>query len=394
MRIAVVTREFPPFTSYTGGIGRHFSALVVELVRQGHAVEVLTVTRTGARIAEHGGARVHLLQRLNPDRLWFVEEVGWTLTVERNLSRLGRFDIVLAPEWGGEASRYSARRRSGPLVTQLTTSLVQVLEIAPMWRRTRRMRLRHRLQAPLERRQTERSDGIMASSHAILDWTRRLWDIDGIPTAVVPNMVEPDSIGAAATGEPPPGFPAEGPVVAFAGRLEIRKGVHILAEAMRLVWDEVPEAHIVLVGRDGDWQGGRMSAHLRAVAGARSDRLHILGNQPPARLYPALRAADVIAFPSLWENFSLGSMEAMALGRPIVVTSGSGFDDFFTDEHDSLMVPPGEHEPLARAIVRLLEDPPLRSRLSDSVLQTIQRYRPEPVTRQHLEFFEQVAGRP
>jgi glycogen synthase len=83
----------------------------------------------------------------------------------------------------------------------------------------------------------------------------------------------------------------------------------------------------------------------------------------------------------------------MALARPIVVTSGSGFEDFFTDEHDSLMVPPGEPEPLARAIVRLLRDPSLRSRLSARAAQTIQRYRPEPVTRQHLEFFERVAGR-
>ena len=89
------------------------------------------------------------------------------------MRRLGRFDVVFGAEWGGDLALYSMRKASGPLVTNLTTAIVQALAISPGWRRSRRTRARHELQARLERAQTQRSDLLIASSHAILDWTRR-----------------------------------------------------------------------------------------------------------------------------------------------------------------------------------------------------------------------------
>ena len=70
------------------------------------------------------------------------------------------------------------------------------------------------------------------------------------------------------------------------------------------------------------------------------DRFHLLGHQPPERLFPAIAAADVVALPSLWEAFGLVALEGMALGKPCVLTSGSGFEDFFRDGVHGLMLPP------------------------------------------------------
>ena len=393
MRIAIVSQEFPPLTAYTGGIGRSYSTLAPALARAGHRVEVLTVTREAPHSVESDGVLVHLVRRPTPDRLWFADPLPWSYAIDRALNRLGRFDVVFASEWFGEAARYSAHKRSGPLATELSTSIEQVLTIAADWRRGRRMRLRHRQQRVLERRQAERSDAIMASSRAIGRWAMELWDIAEKPGVVMPNMVDIARVQSIARkGEPPDGFPTGGPVVAFAGRLEQRKGVHLLLDAMNDVWGEHPDASLVMLGRDGDWGTGPMSAELRRRAGGFVDRLHILGNHPPERLYPALLAADCVAMPSLWENFALTALEVLALGRPLVATSGSGYDDFMTSGENGLLVPPGESAPLADAIGSLLSDSVLRERLSRGASERIRELDVPPVTALHTEFFEQVAS--
>ena len=131
---------------------------------------------------------------------------------------------------------------------------------------------------------------------------------------------------------------------------------------------------------------------MRRRAGPFESRLHILGNHPPEALWPALLAADVVVMPSLWENFSLGALEVLALGRPLVATSGSGYDDFITSGENGMLVPPREPGPLADALGGLLSDAALRERLSRGATERIEDYDIPPVTARHVEFFEQVAA--
>ena len=370
MRLCIVSREYPPITSYTGGIGTTFAAIAPALARQGHDVHVVTITTERTRRERAEGVEVSILRRPNPEHLWFLEDVLWTVPVTDRLRRLGRFDAVFAAEWGGDLALYSRRKRRGPLATHLTTSIVQAIRISPGWSRSRRQRARHAMQHRLERAQTERSDLLIASSRAILDWTRELWDIDDIPSIVLPNGVDVARVRGAAEGPLPDGFPQDGPIVAFCGRLEGRKGVQVLVPAMHEAWRRFPSARLVLMGRDGDWEGGRMSDHLRALAGPYADRLHMLGVQPSARLHAGLRAADVVALPSLWENFALAAVETLVLGKPLIATRGSGYDDFIEDERNGLLVPPEDEESLAAAITRLLEDDALRGRLGTAAAAT------------------------
>lgn len=255
------------------------------------------------------------------------------------------------------------------------------------------MRIRHVMQRRLERLQAERSDAIMASSRAISRWSMKLWDIADKPGAVLPNMVDVRRIRSIATaGSPPEGFPTGGPVLAYAGRLELRKGVHVLLEAMKDVWALHPDVNLVMLGRDGDWGTGRMSTELRARARDFLHRLHILGEHPPERLYPALRASDVIVMPSLWENFPLTALEALALGRPLIATSGSGYDDFVTADRNGLLVAPRDVTALTEAIVQVLSDSLLRERLSRGANETIEEFDVRPMTARHVDFFERVAS--
>ena len=327
-------------------------------------MHVVTITKGPTRHEVLEGVEVSALHRPNPEPLWFAEDVAWTVPVARELRRLGRFDAVLAAEWGGDAALYATRKTSGPLATNLTTSIEQAISISHGWQRGRRMRARHAMQRRLERAQAQRSDLLIASSRAILEWTRELWNVDDIPSLLVPNGVDVARVRRLGAGTPPESFPDGGPIVAFSGRLEARKGVHVLVAAMHEVWRRHPGARLVLMGRDGDWAGGRMSDHLVRLAGPYADRLHLLGVLPPERLFPALMVADVVALPSIWENFALAAVETLVLGRPLIATLGSGYDDFVEDDRNGLLVPPGDEQALAAALLRLIDDAELRARLS------------------------------
>ena len=75
-------------------------------------------------------------------------------------------------------------------------------------------------------------------------------------------------------------------------------------------------------------------------------------------------AFDISVFPSLWEGTPLTVFEKLAMGKPIVATDADGLLDVLTHDHDALIVPKRDAAALARAMVRLIDRPEDRARLS------------------------------
>jgi glycosyltransferase involved in cell wall biosynthesis len=389
VRICLITREYPGASSYFGGIGTTYARLAPELARQGHEVNVVTLTPAPLRREEVEGLTVHGLPGDAARPRYRVPA-----EMDRAVRRLGPVDVVLAPEWGGDAALHAFRRRRPPLVTHLHTSLRQAAAVSqgvprPIGRQLVRNLMQHRL----ERLQSERSDAVLAVSSAVLAWARELWDIGAIPSAVLPNGVDVAELRRLAEGPPPAGFPGDGPVVAFAGRLEARKGVQVLGDAMTSVWRELPEARLVLIGSDTRFREDSMGDHVRRTVAGNGDRLHLLGSQPVPSVLSGLARADVVALPSYWDALPNVALESIALGRPTVYTTGIGFDDIFEDGVHGLGVPRGRPEAVAEAILRLLRDPGLRERIGGAARQRADALALPEVARRHAEFLASVTKR-
>ena len=371
MRLAIVSQEYPGVSEYYGGIGTQYGGLAPGLAALGVETHVLTLVPAGrAAPAELEGVRVHGLAR---GRAWPWQPVLWARAVADALARLGRFDAILSPEFHGELWRYVRAQDHGPAITHLLTSTAQLLSLRPGLTRLERGGPRTRLYQRMEREQAERSAAVLAPGSAILEWARELWPgVRRTPAETLPLFIRVGEVRRlAAEGSLPDGFPpADGPRVMLASRLDGHKGAQQLVDAMQRVWDARPDARLIFVGRDAPYSGGMMSDHLRERAGARADRLHVLGGQPPQRYFAAVAAADVIAIPSLWESFCLAAVEAMALGRPVIGTTGHGFSEYLEDGVNGLLVGRGDVGALVGAIERLLGDDALRRGLGEAAAAT------------------------
>ncbi|MBT2396497.1 glycosyltransferase [Streptomyces sp. ISL-100] len=149
------------------------------------------------------------------------------------------------------------------------------------------------------------------------------------------------------------GMAAGTPLVLCVGRLCRQKGQDILLRAWQQVAPAVPGATLVLVG-DGP------------------DRDRLMSNPPPGVLFagairdprPWFHAADIVVLPSRWEGMALAPLEAMACGRPVVLTDVAGARESLPPGHEAhCLVPPEDPAALGAALTQLLNNPGLRDAL-------------------------------
>ncbi|RLK52572.1 glycosyltransferase family 4 protein [Microbacterium telephonicum] len=356
-RWLVATTEYAGLTAYTGGIGRHYAALLPALVSRGIAVD-LVVFAEGDVVADAPLHGVRLVSLVRSDARRRRRNLARRARHLRRIHRAGDYDCVFAPEWMALAARLPRR---APLVTNLATGSklahdVSDLRIADL---PAGLRGAVRAQQHAEKRQIRRSAGVVAISAAMHERTRQL--VGSLPPVeVVRNCIDTAEVQRrAASAAPPPLWPtADGPVVLFLGRAERRKGIVDAVTAYGLLHAREPTARLVIAGAGGDARYEPTRAQLldTLTEGART-RVTWLGHTPGDELYAAVREADVVMCPSRWEGFGQVALEVKAIGTPLVVTTGSGFDDFCTDGLDCAMVPPADPVALADALGMLLGDP-------------------------------------
>ena len=163
---------------------------------------------------------------------------------------------------------------------------------------------------------------------------------------VVPNGVDADLF------RPAPDWPDDDGYLLFAGRLAPQKGVAVLLKAFAAVVQRCTNARLLVVG------DGLIDLQLRRLARALgiSDAVTFTPWQQPDSLIPLYQRAAMVVMPSVYEPFGLVALEAMACGRPVVVSRTGGLAETVEDEVSGVHVRPGDHLDLARQLARLIRD--------------------------------------
>jgi hypothetical protein len=198
-----------------------------------------------------------------------------------------------------------------------------------------------------------------ASAQARVWPRRRQWLVH--PGASL-DAFDSSKLPSAAVARSRLGIPPDGPLIGMVGRLQRWKGIHVFVAAMARVHAVRPDVRAVIVGAPHETEPRyadelRAQSHSLGLGGV----VTFAGFQ--SNVPEWMQAMDVFVHASDREPFGIVVIEAMALGKPVIAGAGGGPAEIVTDGENGLLVPYGDEQSLAQAILRYLDDHAFAARL-------------------------------
>ena len=371
MHICLTHHAFYPTA---GGVETHLLDLGAELVRRGHSVHALVGSLTGEPAESTcQGIQVHRADWMKLDLLRARKQAAgielcepWPrlqLEIEQGYRRFVRehgIEVIHAHNFHHSMPEYglalTALRRADGIPTVLT--------IHEMWGEYLCERL-------LQRTHWDRI--VCMGQHVYGDLVAQTLQAENAQVVlhgVNTEMFHPGLDSSALRKE----LGLNGHrVLLHPARLLPRKGVHTTVEAFRRIADRCPEAVLVITAThdtlDGTAELRSYRERIRALIGndGLSKRVLLRSFDFFTELPQAYAMADVVLYPSSGEEpFGLVPLEAMASGKPVVVTRSGGLTESVVDGVTGFVIPKEDPEMLADRMVTLLRRPALARRMGQA----------------------------
>jgi glycosyltransferase involved in cell wall biosynthesis len=249
-------------------------------------------------------------------------------------------DVIHTHEYKSDLFGLVAARRCG----------IPIVATAHGWTRNSiRALVYERLEAHLLRR----LDRVLVGSQFMAEDLIRV----GVPSdriVRVPNSVDAEqfSLGGVSPQQAKArlGVPEEAVLIGTVGRLSKEKGHTFLLKAFTKIRAQVRGAKLLILGTGKEARALRRLSRKLGL----DDAILWVSSCPHHRMPLLLRALDLFVLPSLRENQPLVLLEAMAAKIPVVATEVGGVKEIMDNGIEGLLVPPGNSETLAEAMLRAI----------------------------------------
>jgi phosphatidyl-myo-inositol alpha-mannosyltransferase len=364
MKVGIVC----PYTwDVPGGVQAHVRDLAEALIGLGHEVSVITPADDDTPLPAYvvpAGRAMPVPYNGSVARLAF----GFlSVSRVRRWVRDGGFNVLHVHEpMAPSLSLLACWVASGPIVATFHTAMV----------RSRAMHAAH----PVLQTALEKISARIAVSEAA---RKTLVEHLGGDAVLIPNGV---AVHRYAAATPLPGWPGEGGVIGFLGRLdEPRKGLQVLLDAFVLLAAERQALRLLIAG-PGD------TAEVAAkVPAALRDRVVLLGEVSEDVKASVYHSVDVFCAPNIGgESFGIVLAEAMASGAAIAASDLDAFRRVLRGGQAGELFETGSPADLARAAVRLLDDPERRASVSRAAMTAVRSYDWSVVARDVVRVYETV----
>jgi phosphatidyl-myo-inositol alpha-mannosyltransferase len=366
LRIALVTEYYYP---HLGGVCEHVHFFAREARRRGHHVDVITSHIPGAEDQPHV-IRIGRSQPVYANGSQARITLGWHLRRDlRRVLRQGKYDIVHV---------------HSPLTPVLPVLAIEEADCPVVG--TFHTYFDRSFGYTVGRRFSKNPLDMLSAAIAVSNSTtvalNRYFDADW---QIIPNGIDTDVFHPSAP--PPPGISNDTPNILFLGRFDPRNGLTTLIDSFRRVKAKGTrgrQARLVVVG------DGPLREHYYKQANGDKDIVFVgavLEGRPSYYAH-----SSVYACPTTKASFGITLLESMACETPVVCSDILGFRDVVVDEREALMVPCGDRDALADALVRVLDDQGLAIQLGTTGRQNSLEYSWARVTSRVLDVYQTVLG--
>jgi glycosyltransferase involved in cell wall biosynthesis len=357
------------FASPAAGVRRYLEGLVPALLRLDDRPEIVALGGSPDTIPP-GIAHIH--EPSHPPT-----NAGWTLVGIPRAAALARVDLIHAPA-------YTAPFWAGvPIV--LTIHDVSY-ERQPQWYPYRRDRLRR----AFYRRSARAAAHILTDSRFSADEIIAAYRIPSDRITVAPLGVS-SAFAPAAAGlscELPSGVAA--PFLLHVGDLHERRNLMVVVDAViaaRRHFGALPALTLVLAGVD---RGAGDALCAVSADGGASDAVIRLGPVDETLLHALYRCATAVVYPSRYEGFGFPVLEAMASGAPVIASRAASIPEVAGEA--GILLDPDDTTAWTEAIVRVVNDEDLRTRMAADGLARAVSFTWERTARATLDVYARIAG--
>jgi glycosyltransferase involved in cell wall biosynthesis len=160
-------------------------------------------------------------------------------------------------------------------------------------------------------------------------------------------------------------------IILYVGRVDWNKGLDLALTSFSLIAEELPEAVMVILGRDFGYLSQLRDLSCRLGL---KDRVLFLGEVSEAMLHSAYSAAEVLLLSSVYEGLPTVVLEAMACGVPVIAFRAGG--TAYTIEHGKtgLLADYGDYKGMAEQLLSVLSDGSFKNRLVRNAREVVQKH--------------------
>lgn len=217
------------------------------------------------------------------------------------------------------------------------------------------------------------SDIVCALNDSIEKWL----NYKGITnTLVLPNSVDPQAYR----------HEADDKYIFYAGQFLDRKGISYLLDAFDGLSSKFDDYSLVLKGRGKD----KKKLIKRASISIKKERIKFFPWTTKEKLTNDYAHCTVFVYPSIYENFGIAIIEAMASGKPVIASNVMGPRDIITHKKDGFLFEMGNTNELKKYLELILSDDKLRNKIGKNARKTVENnYSFQEVSKQLIKILEQ-----
>jgi glycogen synthase len=402
LRIALISYEFPPDTG-KGGIGTYNVQLASLLIAKGFDVHVFAGTAKPSykEVLQH--VNIHRVNCKDP--FDFRTNVVTVFSLEQQIKD---FEIIESPEIHGNAWEIKKAFPQIPLIVRLHAPnyLVEHLKkkyisVLVKLRYVIGALRRGKLDLGYWRKYdylndtdfqfTKIADAITAPSETMKQWAIKHWHISPKDIIVIANPFLPTM----ALLEIPINERVGKNEIVFFGRLNVLKGLVNGTLAMKKILVEFPNYHFKVIGDDGPGPnaGQSMREWMQKKLKKVIDNVSFYDGQEYEKLPAHISNSTIALLPSLFESFSYSCAEAMAAGKAVVGSSGTGMEDIIVNNYSGLLVNAENKKDIYFALKKLIKNDGLRYSISKSAKKNISTsFNADVLAHQYINYYKSVTA--
>ncbi len=362
MRVVHVATGFLPVSPTSGrSVERNLHQLTKNQAQPDGDIEVIDI-KAGSHLRSETGARFHELWTppLSGANLFSYSLKVITFTLQllpvlRRLAKSGGADIIHTHSQFPAAAILLARRLFGWKIPVVYTAHNPYLLMPPSLAN----KLKHLL---IEDKVLRRVDRVVAQTEAVGRELSLRFNIEPAKIRQVYDGIDIEAIDDFMGKYPRQADPQK--IVFYPAVINPRKNQMAIIEGIPQVLKACPECKFIFAGAVDDTAYFNIIQRSVLEHGL-SPWVEFPGRLSTEPLYRLYRDATIFVFPTLYESQGVVLVEAMAFGLPVIASRiGPLLDVVSLEEGSALLIDPYNAEEIAQAIIKLLQDEPLRNKLS------------------------------